>query len=106
MSSTLQQMVGSHAVLSLSRWLRTDLTLAATLLFLVFASWAMLLTAQSSLHQRQVGPSVDLEAPATDAAQLPPDKSRQGYRRGQILGAFGIVLGLLGCLGLLVICAW
>jgi hypothetical protein len=106
MISTLQQSVVSTSVLGLSRWLHTDLILAATLLFLVFASWALLLTARTPLHQRHVGPSPDQESTAAHPVLLSPDKSLKGARRGQTFGTFGIVLGLLGCLGLLVICAW
>jgi hypothetical protein len=101
MISTLQQLVSVSLVVGLSRWLRTDLILAATLLFLVCASWAMLLSARTSLRLEQVGPLSDRDAPADSA-----DSAREGPRRGGILGTFGIVLGLLSSLALFAICAW
>jgi hypothetical protein len=101
MISTVQQMMSVSLVVGLSRWLRTDLILAATLLFLLCASWAMLVSAQSSLHRRQVGPPSDRDAPADSA-----DSAQEGPRRGGILGTFGIVLGLLSSLALFAICAW
>jgi hypothetical protein len=100
MISTVQQLISVSLVVGISRWLRTDLILAATLLFLLCASWAMLVSAQSSLHRRQVGSPSDRD-PLTDAARAP-----EGPRRGGILGTFGIVLGLLGSVTLLAICAW
>jgi hypothetical protein len=101
MISTVQQLISVSLVVGISRWLRTDLILAATLLFLLCASWAMLVSAQSSLHRRQVGSPSDRD-PLTDAA----DRAPEGPRRGGILGTFGIVLGLLGSVTLLAICAW
>jgi hypothetical protein len=75
------------------------LILAATLLFLVFASWAMLSTAGITLHSRPIDPDLVPHEPS-------PGKSPIGSRRGRILGTFGILLGLLGSLGLFVLCAF
>ena len=96
-----QQIVATTPVVGLSPWLRTDLILAATLLFLVFASWAMLM----SVHRPHVDPLVN-EDRSTASAVHQPNRSRDGFRRGRVLGTFGIVLGLLGSFTLLVICAW
>jgi hypothetical protein len=106
MISTLQVCGALVPLLAMSRWMRTDLILAATLLFLVFASWAMLVSAQIQLHQRHVGPPPDGDPRATDPADSPPRKARvdSGSRRG--FGTLGIVLGLLGSVTLLAICAW
>jgi hypothetical protein len=101
MISTLQQLVASSPLLGLSQWLRTDLILAATVLFLVFASWATLVSAQSSVHPGQVSPLRDRDSPSDRA-----DGVRQGSRPGRVFGTFGILLGLLSSLALFAICAW
>ncbi|HEV8066473.1 MAG TPA: hypothetical protein VGP76_01965 [Planctomycetaceae bacterium] len=101
MISTVQPLVTLSSVLGMSRWLRTDLILAATLLFLLCASWAMLVSAQSSLHRRQVGSPSDRDSPAGAA-----ESAREGSPHGRTFESFGIVLGLLGSLGLFVICAF
>jgi hypothetical protein len=101
MISTVQQMMSVSLVVGISRWLRTDLILAATLLFLLCASWAMLVSAQSSLHRRQVGSHSDRDPPV-DAAE----SAREGSPHRRTFESFGIVLGLLGSLGLFVICAF
>ena len=102
MISALQHLCESLPLLGLSRWMRTDLILAATLLFLVFASWAMLAAAQASHGTRHSGP---LPAPAQQAADSPNQTSTgRSARRG--LGTVSIVLGLLGSFTLLAICAW
>jgi hypothetical protein len=98
MISTLQQLIARSLVLGLSPWLRTDLILAATLLFLVFASSAMLLTGYGSPAPER-GSNADHEPPG-------PSERAGGARRGRDFGTFGIVLGLLGCLTVLAICAW
>jgi|SRR5580693_3714805 hypothetical protein len=104
-SVLLQQLPTAPLLLGLSRWLRTDLILAATLLFLVFASWAMLMAAQTSLHRPRPVPLAEPK-PSAESPQAAPDRPELGARRGRILGTFGILLGLLGSLMLLVICAW
>jgi hypothetical protein len=101
MISTLQQLVSVSLVVGLSRWLRTDLILAATLLFLVCASWAMLLSARTSLRLEQ-GSSPSDRDPLADVA----DRAQADSRRGRMFGTFGIVLGLLSSLALFAICAW
>jgi len=98
MISTLAQIVALSPILAISRWLRTDLILAATLLFLVFASWAMLQTGQ-------IGPARDQVA-AADPGLSPAGQHAGGSRPGRIFGVFGVLLGLLGSLTLLAICAW
>jgi hypothetical protein len=101
MISTVHQLTASLLVAGLSRWLRTDLILSATLLFLVFASWAMLTAAQSSTGPRHFG------APPNRGSQL-TDRSDPSAKtvadRG--LETMSIVLGLLGSFALLAICAW
>jgi len=98
MISTLRQLVANSPVVGLSPWLRTDLILAATLLFLVFASSAMLLTGQASAA-REGGAQAEPEAPRSAEGVA-------GARRGRIVRTFGVVLGLLGTFTLLAICAW
>jgi len=105
-SIPLQELLTASPLLGLSRWLRTDLILVATLLFLVFASWAMLMTAQTSFHRPH---PVPLAEPNPSPEQVQAASNRPaalGSRRGRILGTLGIFLGLLGSLMLLVICAW
>jgi hypothetical protein len=94
MLSTLQL----PPVLGLSPELRTDLILAATFLFLVCASSAMLLTGHASAAGER-GAHAEREPPR------PTDRTA-GARRGRLFGTFGIVLGLLGSFALLAICAW
>jgi hypothetical protein len=102
MISTLQRLSESFPLVGLSRWMRTDLILAATLLFLIFASWAMLAAAQASHGTRHSAP---LPAPAQQATDSPNQTSTsRSARRG--LGTVSIVLGLLGSFTLLAICAW
>lgn len=102
MISTLHRLSESLPLVGLSRWLRTDLILAATLLFLIFASWAMLAAAQAPHGTR---PSGSLPAPAQPATDSPNQTSTsRNARRG--LGTVSIVLGLLGSFTLLAICAW
>ena len=98
MISTLQQLLALSPVLALSRWIRTDLILAATLLFLVFASSAMLLSGHS-------GGAPERGANADPAIPTPGTPARAA-RSGRVFGTFGVVLGLLGSLALLAICAW
>jgi hypothetical protein len=104
MISTLHQFSQSLPILGMSRWMRTDLILAATLLFLVFTSWAMLWAAQTSLGPQPASPSPNQAMPTADPAESSPDQTRRGARRG--FGTLGIVLGLLGSFTLLAICAW
>ncbi len=105
MPSLLQHMPHATPLLGLSPWVRTDLILAATLLFLVFASWAMLTAAQSSFRRPH---SVRLpeHLPWPEPRETGPTSREFGARRGRILGTFGILLGLFGSVGLLLICAW
>lgn len=105
MPSLLQHLPHATPLLGLSPWVRTDLILAATLLFLVFASWAMLTAAQSSFHRPH---SVRLPEhhPSLEPREPAPTSREFGARRGRILGTFGILLGLFGSVGLLLICAW
>jgi hypothetical protein len=102
MISTLQRLSESLPLVGLSRWLRTDLLLAATLLFLIFASWAMLAAAQASHGTRH---SAQSAAPGPQATDSPnPTSTSRTARRG--LATVSIVLGLLGSFTLLAICAW
>ncbi|HET6325626.1 MAG TPA: hypothetical protein VFG04_13185 [Planctomycetaceae bacterium] len=102
MLSTLQRLGESLPLIGLSRWMRTDLILAATLLFLIFASWAMLAAAQASHGTRHLAPSPAPTPQATDPSNQASIK--RSARRG--LGTVSIVLGLLGSFTLLAICAW
>ncbi len=105
MPSLLQHLPHATPLLGLSPWVRTDLILAATLLFLVFASWAMLAAAQSSFHCPH---SVRLPEHHPSLEPREPARTRREFaaRRGRIVGTLGILLGLFGSLGLLLICAW
>jgi hypothetical protein len=104
MISTLQGLGESLPVLGLSRWMRTDLILAATLLFLVFASWAMLVAAQPSRPRSAAGSPPNPELQTANCDEPSSDKTRRNTRRG--LGMFSIVLGLLCSLVLFLVCAW
>jgi len=106
MIATLPEMMTQTPVLGLSRWLRTDLILAATLLFLVFASWALLTTSHTSVHRGRLGPPADQQAPITEPANSARDEAHRGSGPGRTPGTLGIVLGLLGSFTLLAICAW
>ncbi len=102
MISTLQRLGESLRLIGLSRWMRTDLILAATLLFLVFASWAMLAAAQTS-HGTRHSPTLPVPPQQATDSHNQTSASRNA-RRG--LGTVSIVLGLLGSFTLLAICAW
>jgi hypothetical protein len=104
-STLLQQLLTASPLLGLSRWLRTDLILVATLLFLVFASWAMLMAAQASSDRPHPLPLVEPK-PSPEQRHVASNQMARRSRRGRLLGTFGILLGLLGSLMLLVICAW
>jgi hypothetical protein len=104
MISTLHHLSVSPSVLGMSHWMRTDLVLAATLLFLVCASWAMLSAAQTSFGPRPIGQPSKPEPPTSDPAESSPDPARSSARRG--FGTLGVVLGLLCSLAIFAVCAW
>jgi hypothetical protein len=104
MISTLHPLSMSPSVLGMSHWMRTDLVLAATLLFLVFASWAMLSAAQTSLGQRPLDPNPNHQPSTAGPAESSSGQARRAGRQG--FGTLSIVLGLLCSLALFVICAW
>src|ERR1700693_631288 len=79
-------------VLALSPALQTNLILVATLLFLVFASWAMLMTARPT-HGTGDAPPVS-EFPARPARSGPSSR------------ALAVFIGLMSSLGLLALCAF
>ena len=105
MMSTLLQVLSGATLLGLSRWLRTDLILAATLLFLVFASWALLVTCHPPVRHERLGRRAGNQ-PLDEPVRPASEESRQSLRAGRNLGTLGIVLGLLGSFTLLAICAW
>jgi hypothetical protein len=91
--------------LGISSGTRTEIILAATLLFLLFASLAMLMAAQTPLHGGDVEPSPSGDLPAVDpAASKAVVRARSRNRRGA--GTLGVLLGLLGSVALFAICAW
>ncbi len=102
MISTLHQFSPSLLILGLSRWLRTDLILVATLLFLLFASWAMLAAAQAPHGTHHSSYAAGETPQATDLAKQ--TSTSRSVRRG--LGTVSILLGLFGSFALLAICAW
>jgi hypothetical protein len=104
MISTVNQLSVSPSVLGMSHWMRTDLILAATLLFLVFASWAMLSAAQSSFGAGPISQTSKAEPPTADPAESFSGQARQPGRRG--FGTLSIVLGLLCSLAIFAVCAW
>jgi hypothetical protein len=104
MISTLHQLSMSPTVLGMSHWMRTDLILAATLLFLVCASWAMLAAAGTSLGQRHLDANPNPEPSTAGRAESSPDQTRRSARRG--FGTLSIVLGLLCSLAIFAVCAW
>jgi hypothetical protein len=56
MNSTLPYLAALLPLLGLSDWIRTDLILAATLVFLVLASWATLMAARPLPPRRSGAP--------------------------------------------------
>lgn len=104
MISTLQRLSESLPVLGLSRWMRTDLILAATLLFLVFASWAMLAGAQPSRPRGAVASPTNPELQTVNSTEPSSDRTGRNGRRS--FGTFSILLGLLCSLAIFIVCAW
>jgi hypothetical protein len=106
MISTLKELALLAPVIGMSRWLRTDLIIAGTLLFLLFASWATLLAAQTSLHRHRaaIEPNRGAASPQSSESSM-LNATERPARRGHF-SIFGIVLGLLGSLTLFAICAF
>jgi hypothetical protein len=104
MISTLQlfavsaAILGGTGVLALSPALQTNLILVATLLFLIFASWAMLMTARPS-PGNATSPALDQPLPLSEG-------SAGATRRRPSSRALAVFFGLLSSLALLAVCAF
>jgi hypothetical protein len=104
MISTLQLFVasavisGGSATLALSPALQTNLILVATLLFLIFATCAMLMTARSA-HDRVMSAALEQTPRPVEAAARPA-------RRRPSSQTLAVFIGLLSSLALLAVCAF
>jgi hypothetical protein len=106
MISTLRQIAALPSVLGLSPWLRTDLILAATLLFLVFASWAMLLTARGARHGETSRALPSPEPTSREAVPFAHDLRVKNVGQGLTSRTLAVLLGLMSSMALFALCAW
>jgi hypothetical protein len=106
MISTLQEFAAFPSVLGLSPWLRTDLILAATLLFLIFASWAMLLMARGAHHGGTSRELPSSEPTSREAVPFAHDLRVKNLGRGLTSRTLAVLLGLMSSMALFALCAW